>query len=353
MSGSANQHPLDRLSEYLDDELEIEERTGIDRHLASCEHCRSSLQGLRRLSRAIAEEAVPPVPVDLAAKIASQLDEATVARPRRWRLALPATIAATLSAIGILVAIQWREGRLTPLRPIEPAREARDAAAQAPAPVSPPPADERPGEVAERKVKDRSDVAGARERDFKTTVLPEAAPSPPAPSPSVSGGLAREEGDVGAVLGNADEMRVAPTAPAPSEKAIDKEQEGRFLQKQSAMPVDSALVPAPAPIPAAKTEAVSTCADRWSDSGARGTWEVPDPVATARELNSIAHDVGGIGLWWGMDDGRPYKLIVPRGRYTEVLKSLRARGIAGLVEPPALTAGDDCTALSITIVRAR
>jgi hypothetical protein len=106
-------------------------------------------------------------------------------------------------------------------------------------------------------------------------------------------------------------------------------------------------------VPAAKTEAVPTCADRWSDSGARGTWVVPDPVATARELNSIAHDAGGIGLWWGMDDGRPYKLIVPRGRYTEVFQMLRARGIAGLVEPPALTAGDDCTALSITIVRAR
>jgi hypothetical protein len=80
---------------------------------------------------------------------------------------------------------------------------------------------------------------------------------------------------------------------------------------------------------------------------------VADPVAAAHELDTIVLDVEGTGLWRGIDDGRPYQLIVPRSRYLEVFYALRARGIAGLVEPPTLAAGDDCTAISITIVHAR
>lgn len=344
MSGSANGHPQDRLSEYLDDELTIEERAAIDRHLASCEDCRSHLDGLRRLARAIAEAGVPPVPADLHEKIGRRLDEATVLRPRRWRFALPATIAATISAIGILIAVQMREGRLPPSVPESPhpsevdlGKVRSDAPLPAPPPApaaAPPSRDERVAET--RKAKTDSDALGTRDRPESDL---ERAPQPK-DLRAVMGGVASggdaavEEG-----IGGAHENRVSAAREAAGQMA--------------AVDQASRLATAPAPASAAKAETVSICVDRWSDSGVRGAWEVADPIASARELNTMAHDAGGIGLWRGIADGRPYLLIVPRSRYEEIFYALRARGIAGLVDPPVLAPGDDCTALSITIALAR
>lgn len=343
MSGSANGHPQDRLSEYLDDELSIEDRSAIDRHLASCEDCRSHLEALRRLASAIGEEPVPPLPADLHEKIGRRLDEAAVLRPRRWRFALPATIAATISAIGILIAVQWREGRLAPPNEQEAARqtEARedkklsDAAPMgaptatptllppaAPAPPPPPARDERFAQVP----KEKTDLDAALKREG------------PKDTGTVVGGVAGSAEDaLEEDTGGAHENRAPAPAAPPQASAVDRAEPGRFLQKQASM----AAAPA------------SICNDHWSDSGARGTWEVPDPVSTARELDAIAHNVGGLGLWRGVDDGRPYLLIVPRARYAEVFHLLRARGISGLTDPPTLAAGDGCTALSITITSAR
>jgi hypothetical protein len=81
----------------------------------------------------------------------------------------------------------------------------------------------------------------------------------------------------------------------------------------------------------------------------RGTWIVPDPGGAARELDRIARDVGGVGTWRGVADGRPYVLAVPRPRFEEVFFALRARGVAGLVEPPVLADGSDCAGLSIAL----
>lgn len=333
MSGSTNGHPQDRLSEYLDDELTIEERAVIDRHLASCEDCRSHLDALRRLARAIAQDSVPPIPADLHLKIGRRLDEATVLRPRRWRFAVPATIAATISAIGILIAVQWREGRLTP--PSVPDASLRSEADlgkmrnDAPLPGPPPPPASAPPSrdeefAAKSKEKTDSDALGARDR------------------PESELQRATELKDLRAVKGG-----VASGEDAAREEGIGGAHENRVRAAQAAASA------APTPAPAAKAEAASICVDRWSDSGVRGSWEVPDPVASARELNAIAHDAGGIALWRGVDDGRPYLLIVPRSKYEEIFYALRARGIAGLIEPPVLAPGDDCTALSITIARAR
>lgn len=40
----------DRLSEYLDDDLEPPERSAIEQHLAQCGSCRETLEGLRRVT---------------------------------------------------------------------------------------------------------------------------------------------------------------------------------------------------------------------------------------------------------------------------------------------------------------
>jgi hypothetical protein len=300
---------------------------------------------MRRLSRAMAEESVPPPPAELNEKIGRRLDEATVVRPSRWRFAVPATIAATISAIGILVAVQWREGRLTP--PEVEDKKTDDARPAAPPPMLPmPPMRE---ESLPSGAKERTDEVGAREKDLDVQASP-MEELPQAPADSEVGGFA--DANVGSVeksveegTGGAHENRERASEAPQSALTADQAQPGRLLQKQASA--------APAPTPAAKADAATPCADRWSDSGARGTWEVADPVAAAHELDTIVLDVGGTGLWRGIDDGRPYQLIVPRSRYLEVFYALRARGIAGFVDPPALDVGDDCTALSITIVHAR
>jgi anti-sigma factor RsiW len=107
-SGSA--HPRDLLSAYLDDELTLDERHAVDRHLALCERCRKDLLSLKALARAVGEEHVPAVPPELAMRISRRLDEAQVVPIRRRRgFVIPATIAATAAAVGILAVVQMRQ----------------------------------------------------------------------------------------------------------------------------------------------------------------------------------------------------------------------------------------------------
>jgi len=105
MSDPGRGHPREALSGYIDDQLGVEARAAIDRHLAECEDCRAELEALRRLARAVAEEEIPPVPLDLQARIGRSLDAATGVRSRTRRFVVPTTIAATIAAIGILVAL--------------------------------------------------------------------------------------------------------------------------------------------------------------------------------------------------------------------------------------------------------
>lgn len=114
MSDGTGGHPREALSSYLDDELGVEERSTIDRHLAVCEDCRVALEALLILARAVRNEGVPPPPVDLAGRIGRRLDGPAIKGPRMRRFVVPATIAATVGAVGLFVALQWREGRLVP-----------------------------------------------------------------------------------------------------------------------------------------------------------------------------------------------------------------------------------------------
>lgn len=360
MSETANGHPQERLSAYLDDELDIEQRTEVDRHLASCDACRSQLSSLGRLKQAVAGDTVPPVPSGLKEKIGKRLDEATVIRTRRFRLALPATIAATIGAIGILIAVKWRQGELAPppvrAREVlsqserQESKKAADTVAAVPAPSAapartaspvPPPA---PADVPARKAKER-------DKDFHTSVGGVSGGTPGGVVGGVEGGV--ESAVPSAEPSRADANRAAAAsrvaaAPQPPPAEANEESRDRFLQKPVA-PVPAQVEPQAA----AKAERPSVCADRWSYSGVLGTWESGDPEATAGELNKLARDLGGMGQWRGIEDGRPYLLVVPRSRYTEAFRRLRAHGVTGLGEPPALAPGDDCTAISIAIVRPR
>lgn len=114
-------HPLDLLSDYIDDELDPQARAAIDAHLAGCEPCRAVLADLTSLRGAAAawrdHEAAPSADLwpGIAARLAGPREVAPAAMPhlpppaprvawyqRRWSVGLPelALAASLLAAIG-------------------------------------------------------------------------------------------------------------------------------------------------------------------------------------------------------------------------------------------------------------
>ncbi|MBP7778928.1 MAG: zf-HC2 domain-containing protein [Acidobacteria bacterium] len=118
-----NRHPVDALSDYLDDHLEGGARTAIDTHLAGCADCRAVVADLitvRATASARREAVAAPTtdlwpgiaarlagPREMAAPIALGAPSAAPAPPvvwyrRRWSVGLPelAVAATLLAAVG-------------------------------------------------------------------------------------------------------------------------------------------------------------------------------------------------------------------------------------------------------------
>lgn len=86
---------MDRLSDYLDDDMPRSEAVDLEAHLATCDACRATLDELRRVKEQASSLVDPPVPDDLWAGIATRIgaagstsDEAPV-RPAARVVALP------------------------------------------------------------------------------------------------------------------------------------------------------------------------------------------------------------------------------------------------------------------------
>lgn len=313
MTDERNGHPRDGLSAYLDDQLGVEDRAAMDRHLANCEDCREELEALWLLAKAVGKEVAPPVPVELAGRIGRSLDAATVVRFPRRRFLVPATIAATIGAIGILVSLQWREGRF--VAPPTPVPQERDRAFdeakrtnEAPASV----ATDDTSKARQARPEKEAATIDSKDNDVKLT-----------DEPAVEE-LSKQKKDEGVADGAAGGIAG-----------------GRAVERVAAEP--------PAPAPSARSAVASSCLDRWSDSGIRGSWDVPDLYEAQRQLGRIAHAVGGNGLWRGVAEGRPYVVLVPREHFEETFYALRARGVFGLDELPTLGEGTDCKGVSITL----
>ena len=343
MSDAANGHPRELLSDYLDDQLGVEERTAVDRHLVACEDCRAELDALRQLARAVGAEAVPPVPSELAARIGRGVDAATIVRFPRRRFVVPATIAATLGAIGLLVALQWREGHLgvpaTPAPQEQETDRALDELKRANLP-SVPVASENTSKARQVRPEKETTARDALDKDAKLADEPVMrALSKQKKDEGVEGGV--EGGVPGGVPGGVVGGVLGGPASGEAVESVGDERRDRGASKVMNQEV------AVAPAPAVKSALVTSCADRWSDSGLRGSWGVPDVDEAERQLGRIAHAVGGIGLWRGVAEGRPYVVVVPRDRFEEVFFALRARGVTGLEGPPTLAEGTDCAGISI------
>jgi hypothetical protein len=202
------EHPYEALSAWLDGESPPAEREQVDEHLRGCGSCRDLLEEMRRVSRAVAEEPVPPVSLGLEGRIRQRLDPAPVREagvpPARWYLyRLPLAAAAVLAgALALWVA--WTDfpgitepGPITELTLHAPAPEA-DRRSGPPEPaVAPGGKDEverLPAKV-EAKQKKRQAIPAVREPEE---------PAPQRPEPPTAREGASEDAEVDRVAGPAD-----------------------------------------------------------------------------------------------------------------------------------------------------
>jgi hypothetical protein len=100
----------DKLSEYLDDELETRERADLEAHLASCDACRATLDELRAvLSRA--QDLTDRGPdADLWPAIAARLN----AGAKRYSFSMPQLVAAGVALMIISGGAVWMTRKQAP-----------------------------------------------------------------------------------------------------------------------------------------------------------------------------------------------------------------------------------------------
>jgi anti-sigma factor RsiW len=161
---------MNRLSEYLDDELPPADRAGLEAHLVTCTDCSALLDDLRRVvDRARGAEEYTPRR-DLWPGIASRIGAAPAASPRigrRWTFSLPQLAAAAIFLMTLSGSAVWllRSSSVSPAtRPI----------AAAPAPVALPVAINAPNSVSQSYAAAIADLervlAGGRGQLDSTTV---------------------------------------------------------------------------------------------------------------------------------------------------------------------------------------
>jgi hypothetical protein len=315
MSDANHGHPLESLSSYLDDELPVDERATIDRHLALCPDCREHLEVLRCLARAVAEEAVPPPPIDLEARVLRRLDAVSVVPLRRRRFVVPATVAATIAAVSLVAVVTWKQGggALAPrpergTEPTETTRLRDKVAVNAPAADREPPLPSAPPQASPRVRVDAgvSVPAGGLTDAVKKEKADDALAEKPAAKVAAAAQVAPE------VTESKDEKslgafgRVAGAAPA---AAVG----GRASTARNELDAQ------PAP-----------CASPAEESAVVAVWDVPDLAVAVRELEALAVSLGGRLDRPGAAPDATFAAVIPRERYDRFVAAAGDMGITGL-----------------------
>jgi hypothetical protein len=341
MSDTTGGHPLEQLSAYLDDELPVEDRAPIDRHLALCPDCREHLEALRRMSGAIAGEPVPPLPGDLEDKVLRRIDAATVVPLRRRGFVIPASIAATVAAVGLVAVVAWKRGGVELAPSLD--RGANQTAATAgaekvateppPAPIPPPARVALPvpaGAPGDESARFKRDDAIADKAMMK-------APSTAQDAEGVPGGVVG--GVLGGVAGGVDEPEAVVSAKAKDERPA--EAIGRMSRVEPSASLASA----------SRNEAnapLAPCADPVDDLPGEARWEVPDRAAAVRDLVSLAAAHGGRLEIPGVVSPTTFSIVVPRERYADFQSAARSMGLGGLGDPQAI-AGAGCVRQRVVV----
>ena len=137
-----HEHWTDRLSDYADDELRLEDRAEIERHLAECQDCRQVLADIHAVSSRAATLSDLPPARDLWPRVAEEIGTCeptatTVVHmrpPRRFSFTVPQLVAASLALMLLSGGMVWM-ARLGGDRTDFPKANAADPSV-APMPVS-------------------------------------------------------------------------------------------------------------------------------------------------------------------------------------------------------------------------
>jgi hypothetical protein len=314
MSGAANDHPLDRLSPYLDDELAVEERARVDRHLASCAGCREHLEALRRLSEAMAREPVPAPPDGFEGTVLRRLDAAAVV-PFRRRFMVPASIAATVAAVGLLLVVAWRQGGP---RVVSSPGRAPDRAS---------------GSVAGGTPTAEKDVASPQRNSTQAAapapppVAPAVTPEPPTPVDEPAASKSKHDE---AVSDEVAAQRVTPQQRDAAGAAVANEPMAPVAAKTTASVTGMSRAPAfEAPPRGRANGPVDACAAGVVNSEIEAAWDVADPGDAARSLALLASVHGG--RVEPQADGRVDRItvVIPAGRFVAFAGAASSIGVAG------------------------
>lgn len=96
---------MDRLSEYLDNEMERSERDALEAHLAKCAECPAVLVELRKVRARARDRSESPVPEEIWPRIERAIASGGTKGPARiTRLGLPARIRSSFSLPEVLAA---------------------------------------------------------------------------------------------------------------------------------------------------------------------------------------------------------------------------------------------------------
>jgi hypothetical protein len=99
------------LSEYLDNELNADERTALEAHVTSCLECSGRIENYRRLRFEIRDEPLRRAPSQLRANVRTRIRERERQRRMRW---VPLAIAAPVTVVGTLVGAIAMSPRVEP-----------------------------------------------------------------------------------------------------------------------------------------------------------------------------------------------------------------------------------------------
>jgi len=347
MSDLEHVHPLEKLSAYIDDELPVDERAPVDAHLAACAACRAHLQALRHLAEALRTEAVPAISEGMEERIGRRLDEASVI-PFRRRLAIPATIAATIGAVGLVAVLTWRTGgpKLSPAPTVVVPREAPAA----PEPPTPPPPPGRAGKDADAKSKLEKQVTPELKEEAKKTVAPE--PAPPSASEQERADnpvdeISAASGVVGGVVGGIE----GGVPGAAEEDHVEAEENAR--RKNDASLARQRDIRPSAPAAAADRASYARapeCGGLTIDASVGARWEVVDFDFASRRIAQIATAHGG--ALQPPDPAAPavLVLVIPAVGYDAFVADAKVVGVLDL-EDARVPTGADCIRQRVTLRR--
>lgn len=129
----------DRLSDYLDDELDAAERADVERHLASCGECRTTLGELREVAVRASRLQDSPPRADLWPGVADRLEagpaHASVVpfrASRRFSFTLPQLVAASLALMILSGSMVWMMRAGGPRADVPPIAASADLPAAVP-----------------------------------------------------------------------------------------------------------------------------------------------------------------------------------------------------------------------------